>query len=90
MKIPIFMIFKFVMVVATWATKALEDGKITAEEGLELVAELAAIIGVPLELSVPNEVKEVIENITDDSETGNVDEFLEASKKVDLKEPAKD
>ena len=65
MKIPIFMIFKFVMVVATWATKALEDGKITASEGLELIAELAAIIGVPLELDVSKEVTEVIENITE-------------------------
>jgi len=64
-KIPIFMIFKFVMVVATWATKALEDGKITASEGLELIAELAAIIGVPLELDVSKEVTEVIENITE-------------------------
>ena len=64
MKIPIFMIFKFVMVVATWANKALEDGKITASEGLELIAELAAIIGVPLELDVSKEVTEVIENIT--------------------------
>jgi len=63
-KIPIFMIFKFVMVVATWANKALEDGKITASEGLELIAELAAIIGVPLELDVSKEVTEVIENIT--------------------------
>jgi len=58
------MIFKFVMVVATWANKALEDGKITASEGLELIAELAAIIGVPLELDVSKEVTEVIENIT--------------------------
>ena len=64
MKIPIFMIFKFVMVVATWANKALEDGKITASEGLELVAELAAIIGVPLELSVPEKITETLKDIT--------------------------
>ena len=84
MKIPIFMIFKFVMVVATWATKALEDGKITAEEGLELVAELAAIIGVPLELSVPNKVKEVIDNITEAPLVGDASNLLS---KPDFKTP---
>ena len=68
MKIPIFMIFKFVTIIGMWATKALEDGKITAAEGLELVAQLAEVIGVPLELTVPPEVTKTIEDIAGESE----------------------
>ena len=68
MKIPIFMIFKFVTIIGMWATKALEDGKITAAEGLELIAQLAEIIGVPLELTVPPEVTKTIEDIAGESE----------------------
>jgi len=60
MRIPILMIFQFITIIGAWAAKALEDGKITAEEGLELVQQLALIIGVPLELEVPNEVKEAV------------------------------
>ena len=68
MRIPIFMIFKFVTIIGMWATKALEDGKITAAEGLELIAQLAEIIGVPLELTVPPEVTKTIEDIAGESE----------------------
>jgi len=75
-KIPIFVLFKFVMVVATWATKALEDGKITAAEGLELIAELALIIGVPLELDVSEEVTETIKDIAGESEIKEHAAFL--------------
>jgi hypothetical protein len=58
------MIFQFVMVIATWANKALEDGKITATEGLELVGKLAGLLGVPLELEVPDLVTTTIDEIT--------------------------
>ena len=84
MKIPIFMIFKFVMVVATWATKALEDGKITATEGLELIGELAMIIGVPLELDVPDKVKVTVENITGAHDNKENETFLS---KPDYEQP---
>ena len=36
MKIPIFMIFQFFGIISRWAVKALEDGKVTAAEGLIL------------------------------------------------------
>jgi hypothetical protein len=54
------MIFQFFGAISSWAVKALEDGKVTAEEGLELVETLAGIIGVPLELNVPDEVKVIV------------------------------
>ena len=76
MKIPIFTIFKFIMVISTWATTALEDGKITAAEGLELIAELASIIGVPLELELPPEVTETIGGITGEDQSGKDAAFL--------------
>jgi len=90
MRIPILMIFQFITIIGAWSAKALEDGKITAEEGLELVQSLAMIIGVPLELEVPSGVKEVIENPSNKSDAANVDKFLEASKIVRPEEPAKD
>ncbi|MBA7494466.1 hypothetical protein ES702_05042 [subsurface metagenome] len=52
MKIPIFMIFQFFGVISKWAVKALEDGKVTAAEGLELVDSLAGLLGVRPEFNV--------------------------------------
>ena len=52
MRIPIFMIFQFFGVISSWASKALADGKVSAEEGLELVVALAGILGVQPEFSV--------------------------------------
>lgn len=52
MRIPIFMIFQFFGIISAWAVKALDDGKVTAAEGLELVVALAGILGVQPEFSV--------------------------------------
>lgn len=52
MKIPIFMIFQFFGVISAWASRALEDGKVTAAEGLELVVALAGILGVQTEFDI--------------------------------------
>ena len=84
MKIPIFLIFKFVTIIGMWATKALEDGKITAAEGLELIAQLADIIGVPLELAIPDDVKETIEDITGGPQ---IDKEADILSKPDFQEP---
>jgi len=85
-KIPIFMIFSFVMVVATWATKALEDGKISAMEGLDLIGKLASIIGVPLEFDIPQELTGATEKIDDQDLTSEGKTFLS---KPDFVEPDK-
>ncbi|MBA7666797.1 hypothetical protein ES703_74879 [subsurface metagenome] len=62
MKIPIFMIFQFFGVISSWASKALEDGKVTALEGFELLVSLATVLGIPLDFKVddffPPEVPE--------------------------------
>ena len=78
------MIFKFVTIIGMWATKALEDGKITAAEGLELVAQLAEIIGIPLELALPDEVKETITDITGGPQ---IDKDADILSKPDYEEP---
>ncbi|MBA7556516.1 hypothetical protein ES705_49228 [subsurface metagenome] len=52
MKIPFLMIFTFFGIISAWASKALEDGKITAAEGFELVVSLARVLGVTLEFDV--------------------------------------
>jgi len=90
MKIGILTMFQFITVIGAWSVKALEDGKITAKEALELVESLAMIIGVPLELDVPDTVKEIVDGDSNKSDLGNVNKFLEASKQVSLEEPAKD
>jgi len=83
-KIPIFMIFKFVTVIGMWASKALEDGKITATEGLELIGELAMIIGVPLEFDVPEKLTEPVKKIDDQALTEEGKTFLS---KPDFEQP---
>jgi len=70
------MIFKFVTVIGMWASKALEDGKISAMEGLELIGELALIIGVPLEFDVPQEITGATEKIDDQALTEEGKSFL--------------
>ena len=52
MKIPIFMIFQFFGIISAWASRALEDGKVTAAEGLELIVSLAAVLGVRAEFNI--------------------------------------
>lgn len=47
-----FTIFVVFGIVAAWAEKAMEDGKITVREALELVEEIATLIGVPLDFDL--------------------------------------
>jgi len=61
MKIPIFMIFQFFGIISAWAVKALEDGKVTAAEGLELVVSLASILGVEPEFDMSDYMPEAID-----------------------------
>lgn len=61
MKIPIFMIFQFIGIISAWASKALEDGKITAAEGLELVVSLAAVLGVQPEFTISDFIETAID-----------------------------
>jgi len=63
MKIPVLMIFSFVMTVTAWAKKALEDGQITAAEAFDLIQQLADQLGVPLALDVPDQLKDKIETV---------------------------
>jgi hypothetical protein len=58
MKVPLMMLFQFFFIVSAWATKALEDGKITAVEGLELVISLAGILGVKPEFVISDFVQQ--------------------------------
>ncbi len=49
MKISIWKIFAIFGIISAWAQTALLDGKITLEEALDLVAQLAVALGLPLE-----------------------------------------
>ena len=49
-------ILGIVMVVTSWATRALEDGKIDTDEAAELVKTICAALGVPSEITVPVKV----------------------------------
>lgn len=57
----IFKIFQIFGIVSTWATKALEDGKITLEEAVDLATKIAALLGVKIEIEVPA----ALEDMTD-------------------------
>ena len=84
MKIPLLMIFSFVFVIAKWAKTALEDGKISAQEGLELIQELAKIIGVPLEFDITNPSESITATTPVLSKDDPVDSLLDASKRTSL------
>jgi hypothetical protein len=49
-------VFKVFGVVSQWSGKALEDGKVSGEELLELGKGICDILGVPAELPVPDEI----------------------------------
>lgn len=38
--------------ISSWSVTALEDGKVTAKEALELIEGACSILGVPLELDL--------------------------------------
>jgi hypothetical protein len=52
MGLSIFKIFNIFGRVSSWADTALEDGKITLSEVVDLAEELAVILGVPLEIDI--------------------------------------
>ena len=84
MKIPLLMIFSFIMVISAWAKKALEDGKITADEGFDLLKQLAGLLGVPLILDIPPKVDEAIETA---STALDVAAGIPVNKSPDYKDP---
>ena len=52
MKISFFKIFIVFGILSTWATQALSDGKITLEEAVDLIKQLAAALSLPLDFDV--------------------------------------
>lgn len=52
MKISIWKIFTIFGIVSAWSQAALADGKITLDEALDLIAQLAAALDLPLEYDV--------------------------------------
>ena len=70
----IFKVFAILGVVSAWANKALEDGKISVQEGIGLVVDMAPVLGIPLEWDVPEAVLEATEDIRQAHETLVVDD----------------
>lgn len=64
MNISIFTIFRIFGAVSRWADKALEDGKITISETVDLAEDVSSILGIPLEIDIAPPKKEPIQ--TDD------------------------
>ena len=63
MDLSIFKIFAIFGVVSAWANKAFADGKISVQEGIALVVELAGVLGIPLNWDVPEVVLEATKEI---------------------------
>lgn len=53
MNFSIFKIFQIFGIVSNWATTALSDGKITLEEAVKLATLIAEILGVKIEIEIP-------------------------------------
>ena len=47
------MIFQVFGIVSAWSVKALADGKITITEAAELGVQLAGLLGIPTDITVP-------------------------------------
>jgi len=56
MNFSIFKIFQIFGIVSNWAATALADGKITLEEAVQLAMAIAEILGVQIEIDVPESV----------------------------------
>lgn len=41
-------------IISTWSVHALADGKVTAAEGYDLLVQLGAALGLPLEFTLPD------------------------------------
>lgn len=52
MKISFLKIFTVFGILSAWATQALADGKVTLEEALDLIQQLAAALSLPLDFDV--------------------------------------
>lgn len=57
MKISFWKVLTIFSIVSNWAAQALADKKVTLAEALDLIAQLAVALGVPLEFDV-SKIKE--------------------------------
>lgn len=57
MKISFWKIMAIFNIVSAWAAQALADKKVTLEEALDLVQQLATALGVPTEYDVKDYLK---------------------------------
>jgi len=60
MPISIFKIFIVFGIVSTWASRALQDGKISLVEAADLASQLGVALGIPTELGIPEPAAEVV------------------------------
>jgi len=56
MNFSIFKIFQIFGIVSNWAAIALADGKITLKEAVQLAMKIAEILGVEIEIDIPESV----------------------------------
>ncbi|MBA7493983.1 hypothetical protein ES702_04549 [subsurface metagenome] len=57
MKISFWKIMTIFSIVSNWSSQALADKKVTLEEALDLVQQLATALGVPTEYDIKKYVK---------------------------------
>lgn len=57
MKISFWKIMTIFSIVSNWSVQALADKKVTLEEALDLVHQLAAALGVPTEYDIKDYLK---------------------------------
>lgn len=52
MSFNIFKVFQVFGIVSAWSAKALEDGKISLSEAVELAVSLAGLLGIPTDINL--------------------------------------
>ncbi|MFX0121494.1 MAG: hypothetical protein ACFFBQ_17520 [Promethearchaeota archaeon] len=62
----IWQVFQVFGIVSAWSAKALQDGKITLSEAVELAAGLASLLGIPTDIMLPPD--ETVSNPSDNPE----------------------
>lgn len=73
MNFSIFKIFQIFGIVANWGNTALEDGKITLKEAVELATLIAGILGVKIEIEVPIDL--LSEKVPEEMAGGDIDDL---------------
>jgi len=83
MVISIFKIFSIFGAVSSWADRALEDGKITLQETVDLAESISKILGIPLEVDFFSAKAETTDPLVTASVESDNDDIVRGPPNID-------